>query len=261
MKAFVGLCFAMGILKLPKRAQYWRSSKWLFSTEFGSIMPRDRFDLLWRYLHLQDNKDTSINKSDKLWKLRWFIDHLNARFQSVYSFGENCTIDESMVRFKGRLSFRQYLPAKPIKWGIKIWTLCGSTTGYAAKMQIYTGKVEGKEEKGLSHRVCMDLLRPWMGTWIHCYMDNFYSSPTLFTDLRQRGILACGTVRANRKGLPSDFKGKKKMARGEFSVAQKETLICSVWQDTKVVQTLSSFHSPLSPLALSPVDMEGPERR
>ena len=36
--------------------------------------------------------------------------------------GPCCTIDESMIKFKGRLQIRQYLPGKPIKWGIKVRT-------------------------------------------------------------------------------------------------------------------------------------------
>ena len=108
----------------------------------------------------------------------------------------------SMIKFKGRLSFRQYLPAKPIKWGIKMWALCESDTGYAYNMQVYTGKMEG-QEKGLTHRVCLNLLVPVLGTNFRVYMDNLYTSVGLLTDLRVRDILVCGTVRTNWKGLPA----------------------------------------------------------
>ncbi|MEG7522740.1 MAG: transposase, partial [Chromatiales bacterium] len=130
----------MGILQLPRRHDYWRTTKWLFATNFGAIMSRDNFNLIWRYIHLQDN-NVPAPANEKLWKLRWFIDHLNTRFQSVYTPYENVTIDESMIKFKGRLGFRQYMPAKPIKWGIKVWALCESNTGYAYHIQVYTGKV------------------------------------------------------------------------------------------------------------------------
>ena len=52
-----------------------------------------------------------------------------------------------MVQLKGRLGFRQYMPAKPIKWGIKVWALSVATTGYGYHLQVYTGKAENKEEK------------------------------------------------------------------------------------------------------------------
>ena len=35
--------------------------------------------------------------------------------------GQNQTIDEGMVAFKGRFSYMQYMLAKPIKRGIKVW--------------------------------------------------------------------------------------------------------------------------------------------
>ncbi|KAK3773982.1 hypothetical protein RRG08_056754 [Elysia crispata] len=52
--------------------------------------------------------------------------------------------------FKGRLTFRQYMPGKPIKWGIKVWALSESTTGYMSYFQVYTGREAG-EEQGLAH--------------------------------------------------------------------------------------------------------------
>ena len=54
-RAFVGLCFAMDILRLPSRNDYWRVSNWLLKTNFGTVMARDRFNLIWRYLHLANN--------------------------------------------------------------------------------------------------------------------------------------------------------------------------------------------------------------
>jgi hypothetical protein len=163
-------------------------------------MTRDRFDLIWRFLHLQNNAE--LNPEDPLRKLRFFIDFLNKKFKEVYVPQDSVTVDESMVKFKGRLSFRQYLPAKPIKWGIKVWSLCESLTGYMVCFQVYTGKVLGGSEVGLGHRVVMDLTQHLHGSNIRVYMDNFYTGAPLLSSLRSHYILACGTIRANRKGLP-----------------------------------------------------------
>ena len=111
-------------------------------------------------------------------------------------------LDESMIKFKGRLQFRQYLPSKPIKCGIKVWALAERSTGYLSRCQIYTGKEGGRQENGLSHRVVMDLVRYLSGSHATIFMDNFYTSVKLLQDLLAIGLHGCGTVRANRKGLP-----------------------------------------------------------
>ena len=243
MKAFIGLTLSMGIMKLPSRHDYWRKKKFIFATNFSDIMSRDRFDMIWRYLHLQDN---SVPDQDPLRKLRWFITCLVNKFKSVYVPNEHVAVDESMVKFKGRLGFRQYLPSKPIKWGLKVWSLCESATGYAWNLQVYTGRVAGQQERGLSYRVVMDLIEDLQGSWMKVYMDNFYTSTELFEGLRARGLLACGTVRANRKGLPAQILPRNvgAMQRGEYRVAQKNNLVCVVWMDTKPVIALSNYHSP-----------------
>jgi hypothetical protein len=45
-------------------------------------------------------------------------------------------IDESMVPFRGRLHFRQYIPNKTHKYGIKLYKLC-TTDGYTCNISVY----------------------------------------------------------------------------------------------------------------------------
>ena len=179
---------------------------------------------------------------EKACKLRWFLGHLTSRLQETYTPYGHATIDESMIKFKGHLSFRQYLPCKP---GVKMWALCESDSGHACNMQMYTGKIDGQQEKGLGHRVSMDLLAPVLGTNLQVFMDNLYTLVALLSDLRVRGILACGTVRANQKGLPTTVLPKNvRLRHGEFRRAQKDDLAHSIWMDTKPVVMLSNFHDP-----------------
>lgn len=66
----------------------------------------------------------------------------------LYNPNENITVDEQLVGFRGRYPFKQYIPSKPSKYGIKIWTLHDSKTLYALKTPIYTKKERGsKPEK------------------------------------------------------------------------------------------------------------------
>ena len=115
---------------------------------------------IFRYLHLQDNESNDVNRSEKLWKVIWYLDYLKDRFKELYEVDGFVSVDESMVKFKGRLAFRQYLPLKPTKWGIKVWVMAESSTGYVSNFQVYTGREGGSSEKGLAHRIVMDLAGP-----------------------------------------------------------------------------------------------------
>ena len=44
-----------------------------------------------------------------------------------------------MIKFKGRLGFKQYLKNKPTKWGIKVFVLSDAVSAYIKRIQIYTG--------------------------------------------------------------------------------------------------------------------------
>ncbi len=48
LQTWVGLCLAMGVMKLPGRRDYWKKQYDIFTTQFGKFMARDRFDLIWR---------------------------------------------------------------------------------------------------------------------------------------------------------------------------------------------------------------------
>ena len=129
------------------------------------------------------------------------------------------------MKFKGRLEFRQYLPAKPTKWGVKVWVLAESDTGYQSKFLVYTGRAPGGQERGLIHGVVTDLVDHLYGQYTQVYFDNFYTSPDLLTYLHDWQVYACGTVRANRKNLPTAMLPKNvNLQRHEFKVAQKDEL-------------------------------------
>ena len=72
----------------------------------------------------------------------------------------NVSIDEQMLETKARISFLQYLPKKPKKWGVKLWVLADSLNGYVPAFEIYTGASDGAEH-GL---VVMKLME--------CYLDE-----------------------------------------------------------------------------------------
>ncbi len=109
----------------------------------AKIMPVRRFQQLWRFLHLCNSANqVSYGQPgfDRLFKIRPLLDLLMPRFDSEYTLHHECAIDEAMVPFKGRLGFKQYMKAKPTKWGIKVFVLADARNGYVKKLEVYTGK-------------------------------------------------------------------------------------------------------------------------
>ena len=88
------------------------------------------------------------------------IDALNKKIQEIYNGTRELSVDESMIKFKGRSVLKQYLPIKPIKRGYKLWCLADQR-GYIKKFQIYQRNDEELNSKftgyGLGEKVALEL--------------------------------------------------------------------------------------------------------
>ena len=118
-------------------------------------------------------------------------------------------MDEVIVKLKGRVIFKQYIPKKRKHFGIKVYKLCDSSS-YTYDMDVYLGKDRQRVAQHLTttHTTVTNLTRRVEGVGHKLYMDKFFSPPNLYDDLIQKKIYCCGTVRLNRQGMPKDLKHK-----------------------------------------------------
>ena len=83
------------------------------------------------------------------------------------------------------------------------------------------------------HTTCvvLTLVQPYHNRGHDLYVDRFYSSPLLATELSKVGITITGTVQCNRKGLPKDVTAKKTRNRLELwrQLAQETYLSFHGW--------------------------------
>lgn len=136
--------------------------------------------------------------------------------------------------WRGRLSFRVYNPAKPIKYGIKSYVLADSTTGYCWNLLPYCG----------THCTIPDTVTTLLGRLVgyghKLYMDNFYNSVNLTHTLLDLKTAVCGTLRTNR-GEPAEFKTLK-LTKGETTARHDDNVMVLCWQDKRLVKMISTCH-------------------
>ena len=98
--------------------------------------------------------------------------------------------------------FKQYIPNKADKYGIKLFKLC-SLEGYTYNMIIYSGKsTDGQRRTGLTKEVCFDLMKDLLNEGRILFVENFYTSYEFARFCLQRKTHVVGTLRANKKNMP-----------------------------------------------------------
>ena len=63
-------------------------------------------------------------------------------------------MEETLIKFKGKIHFREFIPAKPSRFGIKAFTLAESTSGYVLGTKVYIGKDANVAQKDLGKKSC-----------------------------------------------------------------------------------------------------------
>lgn len=96
--------------------------------------------------------------------------------ESIYYPGKELSLDESMMLWRGRLGFRQYIKNKRHKYGVKLYMLT-EPDGTILRFHVYTGANDA-ELSGTGHagKVVMKLMEDLLDHGHSLYMDNYYNS-------------------------------------------------------------------------------------
>ena len=215
----------MSISKLPNLKCYWSVDSYLSNNGVRNTMTRIPFVNILQNLHF--NGDETADKSDKAYKIRNVINHLNEAFQNAMSDAKRQSIDEHMTKFKGRISCKQYMKNKLIKWGFNWWCRCCSKSGCLYDFALYLTKKE-KAELGLGETVVLDLSKKLENTHCMLYFDNFFNSPTLFEKLFDKGIYCLGTIRSEQKNK-AVLKNDNDMKRGDLDFQNANNVVPAKW--------------------------------
>ncbi|PNF24473.1 hypothetical protein B7P43_G09102, partial [Cryptotermes secundus] len=92
--------------------------------------------------------------------IRTIFNTLNDAYEKYYNPSEHLAIDKIIVKFKRRVVFRQYIPKKHERFGIKIFKICDAA-GYTYDMKVYLGKERTRADQDVTatHATVRDLCR------------------------------------------------------------------------------------------------------
>lgn len=150
-----------------------------------------------------------------------------------------------LVSFRGRCSFIQYMPQKPAKYGIKMYSMCDSQTFYTFNIIIYCGtqKPGPYETSNKPFDIVKTLTEPLKRTNRNVTTDNWFSSYPLAAYLSSVGLTFLGTLRKNKSKIPDIFMTENKnLVPGGylFGYNDTSTLVSYVTKKKKVVLDLST---------------------
>ncbi|KAJ8317243.1 hypothetical protein KUTeg_005147 [Tegillarca granosa] len=249
MYRFIGIIFYMSFIQLPSTDKYWSTSPLYKSCNsiIASTMTLKRFKAILSFIQINGDPD----KDEKLTRIQPLIDHIQTTSQLYFHPFETISVDERMVASKHKFSgIRQFVKEKPIRFGIKLWVLADTVTGYTYSFFVYLGKKRTyliNKSKGLSYNVVMELTKPLFNQGYRLYTDCFYTSLHLANDLLQNHTYLIGAIKANSTAMPICLKGdvhlfNKFATKGDFRWHRESTFVFVQWKDCRTITFMSPIH-------------------
>ncbi|CAG4960926.1 unnamed protein product [Colias eurytheme] len=247
MKALFGLLFLSGLARSSRQntIDLWATDGTGMDV-FRDTLCRNRFVFLLKNLRF----DSAATRSerimiDRLAPIRSIFEQFVKNSQDVYIPYENLTLDEELVAFRGRCGFRQYIPSKPAKYGIKIYALVDNKTYYTLNMEIYCGK-QPESPYAISNKpydVVDRLVQCVSQTSRNVTMDIFFTSYESTNHLlKDHKLTVVGTLRANKTCIPPVFKTNRELYTTKFGFQKDITILSYVPKPRKIVYMMSSLH-------------------
>lgn len=211
-------------------------------------MSENRFLFLLRSIRFDDYRSREERKKiDKMTHIRKVFDDFVQNCKMNYKISEYATLDEKLQSFRGRCPFRQYMPNKPAKYGIKIFALVDSISYYTSNLEVYTGvQPDGPfrvDNSAIS--VTKRLVLPILKTGRNVTMDNWFTSIPLAKYMLNNKLTIIGTLKKNKREVPPSFVcNKNRPVFGSYFGFQKnKTLVSYKANKKKTVLLLSTMHS------------------
>nr|XP_043880784.1 THO complex subunit 7 homolog isoform X1 [Solea senegalensis] len=211
---------------------------------FRATMSLKTFVLIGRILRFDDPLSRPHRReADKLAAVREIWDLWTAQLPRMFNPGVDIRLDEQLVPYRGRCEFRQRVPRKPSKYGLKMWVTCDAQTSYAWRVCVYTGQsADAPAEQNQGRRVMLDMMKGLRGVTMMC--GRFFSSCGLAEELLRKKITMVGTMRKNRPELPPELLRvqDREVFSSIFAFTPTHTLVSYIPRGGKNIVLLSTKH-------------------
>ena len=201
-----------------------------------------------RFIHFSDNENILL-KHLRIAKFQEIFEYVEEKFSELYIPEKDICIDESLMLWKGRLSWKQFIRTKRSRFGIKSFSFCESSSGYIWSSCLYTGKELTDKLKSIydssyhyvATHIVLYLMKHLLGKGYCLYLDNWYNSIELAKCLIANKTDCIGTLRSSRKGLPKQLM-RTKLNIGECVNAfdSESNLMITKWKDKMDVCLIST---------------------
>jgi len=191
-----------------------------------AAMSQKRFLFLVYCLRFDDSTTRAQRRADdKFAPICNIYDKFVVACEANYTPGTGCTVDESLHVFIGMCSFKQCIPNKPSKYGIKVYVLADSKTFYLVSSKIYTGA--GTHALGLPvpTQAVLDLVPSVSGTSRNITTDNYYTSHSGHGAESQK-LTLFGMMKKNKVCIPPSFLAKADEGTVQYALTMQTISLC-----------------------------------
>ena len=136
---------------------------------------------------------------------------------------------------------KQYIPAKPYKWGIKLW--CIENEGYLLDFIVYQG-ASSRIDAHTPKEALLELVKPYYCNNHLVVTDGLFSSPEEFHKFLRKKTYCLGVVRLNRIGFPRSIVHEvSNLQRFQSVFREQRQLVVHLYIDKKPLYVMSTFHT------------------
>lgn len=85
---------------------------------------------------------------------------------------KNININESCMKFKRFITYKQFSPSKRVRFGLKIYKLCRTYTRFCCNLKIYTGEYKSNRSDNEAQNVTMELTKSVINKGYILFLDK-----------------------------------------------------------------------------------------